>query len=248
MAKKYKYVYDLKSKKLIKKHILNEDENTGNVTTDNVQQQNQQEQQNQQQATPQSQSLLDNKDLQSIQVQLNNREKKYQEDLQAQQKLLQVAQVNATKKGYSGPYDPAQVDIDVLNIQKKINDLNKQYAIDKANLEDKRINVLKQLGTTNERWYNLPEKYKGLNESNIDNVKVYLNNIFSRQTSIDDFKNIFENTSLLYGKDRYGYFTVVIDDEDIGMITEALTAVGYTKDQVLYTIMPQVFEKRANNL
>jgi len=32
------------------------------------------------------------------------------------------------------------------------------------------------------------------------------------------------------------------------MITEALTAVGYTKDQVLYTIMPQVFEKRANNL
>ena len=143
MAKKYKYVYDLKSKKLIKKHILNEDENTGNVTTDNVQQQNQQEQQNQQQATPQSQSLLDNKDLQSIQVQLNNREKKYQDDLQAQQKLLQVAQVNATKKGYSGPYDPAQVDLDVLNIQKKINDLNKQYAIDKANLEDKRINVLK---------------------------------------------------------------------------------------------------------
>jgi len=43
MAKQYKYVYDLKSRKLIKKHILNEDENTGNgnVTTDNnVQQQN----------------------------------------------------------------------------------------------------------------------------------------------------------------------------------------------------------------
>lgn len=241
--KKYKYVYDLKSRKLVKK-VLNEDE-TNNVTTDT--QQPEQNAQNQQQQTQpvQQVSLADNKDLQNIQVELQNREKKYQDDLQAQQKLLQVATTNASKKGYTGPYDPAQVDSDVLNIQQKIIDLNKEYAIDKANIESKRINVLKSLATTNEKWYNLPSKYKGLNESNIADVKVYMKSLIGDNKIIRDmngFKRVFENTSLLYGKDRYGYFVVAVDNEDVNMINETLQRAGYTKDEIFYTLMPQILD------
>lgn len=240
--KKYKYVYDLKSKKLVKK-VLNEDENAG-VTTD-TQQQNQNQNQQQTQQPVQQVSLADNKDLQNIQAELQTRDKKYQDDLQAQQKLLQVATTNATKKGYTGPYDPAQVDSDVLNIQQKIIEINKQYAIDKANIETKRINVLKSLATTNEKWYNLPAKYKGLNESNIADVKVYMKSLIGENKIIRDmngFKRVFENTTLLYGKDRHDYFVVAIDGEDVNMINETLQRAGYTQDEIYYTLMPQLLD------
>jgi len=62
----------------------------------------------------------------------------------------------------------------------------------------------------------LPLKYQALNESNIQNAKVYLNKIFDndyqeRIKGMVDFKKAFANSNLLFGKDKGGYYAVCVD-------------------------------------
>ena len=245
MAKQYKYVYDLNSKKLIRKK-LNEEEN--NVTTDT--QQTDSTQQNQQE-TVTRQSIESNQDYQKIQLEKQNRDKKYNDDIAAQEKLLQVAQVNASKSTQTGPYDPVNVDPNVIAVQRKINDIKKQYAIDLATIENKRLDLLTTLSKTNERWYSLPDKYSGLNESNINTAKVYVNLLVGNDDNrkilknMHDFKRVFKNTDLLYGKDHNGYFVVAIDSEDLNKISDTLEEEGYLRDNILDAIMPQILDRSA---
>ena len=245
MAKKYKYVYDLNLKKFIKKK-LNEEDN--NVTTDTTQQQNTQQQNTQSQ---EQLSIEANTDYQKIQVEKQNRDKKYNDDIDAQEKLLQVAQVNAAKKPQNGPYDTVTVDPNVIAVQKKMNEIKKQYAIDLYNIEEKRLNFLLQLSKTNERWYYLPDKYKDLNESNINTAKVYVNSLVGNDDNskilknMYDFKRVFKNTDLLYGKDHNGYFVVAIDSEDLNKLSDTLEEEGYLRDNILDAIMPQILDRSA---
>lgn len=245
MGQKYKYVYNLSTKKLVRK--LNEDDNVQTDTTQQSQQQNA----STGQQTSAVQSVESNEQIQKINNDLQNIEKKFQNDIAAQKKLLQVAQVNASKSSYNGPYDPAQVDPQVLQVLKKINDLEKQYAIDKHSKIDQRLQVLQSLSKTNERWYTIPEKYKGLNESNLNTAKVYVNTLVGNDTddkllkNMHDFKRVFKNTDLLYGKDRNGYFVVAIDGEDINKISNTLEEEGYLRDEILDAIMPQILDRSA---
>jgi len=62
----------------------------------------------------------------------------------------------------------------------------------------------------------LPVKYRILNESNIQNAKVYINKIIEndyqeRIKGMVDFKKAFANSNLLFGKDKGGYFAVCVD-------------------------------------
>lgn len=246
MGKQYKFVYDLNSRKLIKKK-LNEEDN--NVTTDNQQDQNQT--QDQEVNTQTTQSVDSNPDYQKVEIEKQNREKKFNQDLQTQEKMLQVAKVNASKKPQNGPYDPAMTDPDVITIAKKINDIKKQYAIDLYNIETKRLNLLLSFSKTNERWYNLPDKYKDLNESNINTAKVYVNSLVGNDDNrkilknMYDFKRVFKKTDLLYGKDHNGYFIVAIDSEDLNKLSDALEEEGYLRDTILDTVMPQILDRTA---
>lgn len=244
MAKQYKYVYDLNSKKLIKKK-LNEEDN--NVTTDTTQQQT--DQTTAQQQTVPKQSIESNQDYQKVQIEKQTRDKKYNDDIATQEKLLQVAQVNASKNTQNGPYDPVIVDPNVIAIQRKINDIKKQYAIDLHTIETKRLDLLTSLSKTNERWYYLPDKYKDLNESNINNAKVYVNSLVGNDDNrkilknMYDFKRVFKNTDLLYGKDHNGYFVVAIDSEDLNKLSDTLEEEGYLRDNILDAIMPQILDR-----
>ena len=97
-----------------------------------------------------------------------------------------------------------------------------------------------------ENYYKIPDKYKGLNESNIHTAKIYMKNLVSNDNIIKgmvDFKKVFQDTNLLYGKDRDGYFIVALDSEDFNQATEALEEVGYLRDDILDTIMPQVLDR-----
>ena len=250
MVKKYKYVYNKKTGHFIKK--LNEDDS--NVSTDTQQQQN-----NNSNTTS---STTDNKDtstnntsfksvesdetIQSLNAKIQDNENKFQQDLNTQQKLLDAAKVAASKKTPTGPYDPVATDADVLNIMKKINDITKQHAIDIANFQDQKLAQLQKLSQTNESYYKIPEKYKWLNESNIHTAKIYMGDLIDDDhilKGMADFKRAFKDTDLLYGKDRNGYFLIAVDKEDFDKVYDTLEEVGYLRDEIIDTVMPQLFDR-----
>lgn len=252
MVKKYKYVYNKKTGHFIKK--LNEDDS--NVSTDTQQQQN-----NNSNTTS---STTDNKDtstnntsfksvesdetIQSLNTKIQDNENKFQQDLNTQQKLLDAAKVAASKKAPTGPYDPVATDADVLNIMKKINDITKQHAIDIANFQDQKLAQLQKLSQTNESYYKIPEKYKWLNESNIHTAKIYMGDLIAPDDDhilkgMADFKRAFKDTDLLYGKDKNGYFVVCVDQEDFNTLYDTLEENSYLRDQIIDTVIPQLFDR-----
>ena len=250
MVKKYKYVYNKKTGHFIKK--LNEDDS--NVSTDTQQQQN-----NNSNTTS---STTDDKDtstnntsfksvesdetIQSLNVKIQDNENKFQQDLNTQQKLLDAAKVAASKKTPTGPYDPVATDADVLNIMKKINDITKQHAIDIANFQDQKLAQLQKLSQTNESYYKIPEKYKWLNESNIHTAKIYMGDLIDDDHILKgmvDFKRAFKDTDLLYGKDRNGYFLIAVDKEDLDKVYDTLEELGYLRDEIIDTFIPQVLDR-----
>lgn len=252
MVKKYKYVYNKKTGHFIKK--LNEDDS--NVSTDTQQQQN-----NNSNTTS---STTDDKDtstnntsfksvesdetIQSINAKIQDNENKFQQDLNTQQKLLDAAKVTASKKTPTGPYDPVATDADVLNIMKKINDITKQHAIDIANFQDQKLAQLQKLSQTNESYYKIPEKYKWLNESNIHTAKIYMGDLIAPDDDhilkgMADFKRAFKDTDLLYGKDKNGYFVVCVDQEDFNTLYDTLEENSYLRDQIIDTVIPQLFDR-----
>ena len=252
MVKKYKYVYNKKTGHFIKK--LNEDDS--NVSTDTQQQQN-----NNSNTTS---STTDDKDtstnnisfksvesdetIQSLNAKIQDNENKFQQDLNTQQKLLDAAKVAASKKTPTGPYDPVATDADVLNIMKKINDITKQHAIDIANFQDQKLAQLQKLSQTNESYYKIPEKYKWLNESNIHTAKIYMGDLIAPDDDhilkgMADFKRAFKDTDLIYGKDRNGYFLIAVDKEDFDKVYDTLEEVGYLRDEIIDTVMPQLFDR-----
>lgn len=252
MVKKYKYVYNQKTGHFIKK--LNEDDS--NVSTDTQQQQN-----NNSNTTS---STTDNKDtstnntsfksvesdetIQSLNAKMQDNENKFQQDLNTQQKLLDAAKVTASKKTPTGPYDPVATDADVLNIMKKINDITKQHAIDIANIQDQKLAQLQKLSQTNESYYKIPEKYKQLNESNIHTAKIYMGDLIAPDDQhilkgMADFKRAFKDTDLLYGKDKNGYFVVCVDQEDFNTLYDTLEENSYLRDQIIDTVIPQLFDR-----
>ena len=252
MVKKYKYVYNKKTGHFIKK--LNEDDS--NVSTDTQQQQN-----NNSNTTS---STTDNKDtstnntsfksvesdetIQSLNAKIQDNENKFQQDLNTQQKLLDAAKVAASKKAPTGPYDPVATDADVLNIMKKINDITKQHAIDIANFQDQKLAQLQKLSQTNESYYKIPEKYKWLNESNIHTAKIYMGDLIAPDDDhilkgMADFKRAFKDTDLLYGKDKNGYFVICVDQEDFNTLYDTLEENSYLRDQIIDTVIPQLFDR-----
>ena len=252
MVKKYKYVYNKKTGHFIKK--LNEDDS--NVSTDTQQQQN-----NNSNTTS---STTDNKDtstnntsfksvesdetIQSLNAKIQDNENKFQQDLNTQQKLLDAAKVAASKKTPTGPYDPVATDADVLNIMKKINDITKQHAIDIANFQDQKLAQLQKLSQTNESYYKIPEKYKWLNESNIHTATIYMGDLIAPDDQhilkgMADFKRAFKDTDLLYGKDKNGYFVVCVDQEDFNTLYDTLEENSYLRDQIIDTVIPQLFDR-----
>lgn len=246
MIKKYKYVYDRQSGHFIKK--LNEDDS--NVTTDTDQETKPTEQKSEENKETSSsfKSIESDEVIQKLNAQIQDNEKKFQDGLNTQHKLLDVAKANASKKVPQGIYDPVATDPDVLNIMKKINDMTKQHAIDKANFEDQKIAQLQKLSQTNESYYKIPEKYKGLNESNIHTAKIYMGNLIAPDEDhilkgMADFKRAFKETNLLYGKDRQGYFVIAVDKDDFDTLSDTLEETGYLRDEIIDTIMPQLFDR-----
>lgn len=216
-------------------------------------------------------SIDENPKIQQLDVDLNAENKRYEQlkqsltqtfNTQKQQAndVLTNARDAASAQETMSAYDKVSTNRDVLMAQQKIADMNLKYAQDLNRIElehaqklykieSDRLQVLSTMN--NESFSKLPGKYSILNESNIQSAKIYVNPLIGDEYyqaihNMNDFNYVFEQSSLLYGKDRKGYYVLCIDNDDIARLYETMESVGYSHDAVFSTIMPQLLERNQN--
>ena len=223
--------------------------------TDGTQEQTQNQDQNQEQAQkPQVQMInLDSKEVVAMRQEKANQLKILQDDIEKKtNNVVQCQQAIANIQQQSDKADQSQLNA----AQKTLIQANKELAdakfnmAKKANEYDNKIFQLqaKLVESIETARRDLPLKYQALNESNIQNAKVYLNKIFDndyqeRIKGMVDFKKAFANSNLLFGKDKGGYFAVCVDQEDMNKLTNTLIEVGYNKDDIYSVVLSQMFDR-----
>lgn len=223
--------------------------------TDGTQEQPQNQDQNQEQAQkPQVQMInLDSKEVVAMRQEKANQLKILQDDIEKKtNNVVQCQQAVANIQQQPDKADQSQLNA----AQKTLIQANKELADAKFNMakkENEYDNKIFQLQAklvesieTARRELSL--KYQRLNESNIQNAKVYLNKIFDndyqeRIKGMVDFKKAFANSNLLFGKDKGGYFAVCVDQEDMNKLTNTLIEVGYNKDDIYSVVLSQMFDR-----
>lgn len=223
--------------------------------TDGSQDQSQNQDQNQEQAQkPQVQMInLDSKDVIAMRQEKANQLKTLQDDIEKKtNNVVQCQQAVANIQQQSDKADQSQLNA----AQKTLIQANKELADAKFNMAKKeneydnkifqlQAKLVESIETARRE---LPLKYQALNESNIQNAKVYLNKIFDndyqeRIKGMVDFKKAFANSNLLFGKDKGGYFAVCVDQEDMNKLTNTLIEVGYNKDDIYSVVLSQMFDR-----
>ena len=223
--------------------------------TDGSQDQSQNQDQNQEQEQkPQVQMInLDSQEVVAMRQEKANQLKILQDEIEKKtNNVVQCQQAIANIQQQSDKADQSQLNA----AQKTLIQANKELAdakfnmAKKANEYDNKIFQLqaKLVESIETARKELPLKYQALNESNIQNAKVYLNKIFDndyqeRIKGMVDFKKAFANSNLLFGKDKGGYFAVCVDQEDMNKLTNTLIEVGYNKDDIYSVVLSQMFDR-----
>lgn len=184
---------------------------------------------------------LDN-DIQKANQQANQLQTKYSDAVSAFNK----AQAEGTD------FDITQVSqIQKQMLQLKVQAENKAFEKAKT-LHDANIAILQAQTKLLESFdtSKLPLKYHKLNESNMQAAKVYISVLVRPvdeacpMKGMVDVRRVFGLSGLLYGKDKNGYFIICIDQEDFDKMYQTLLDNGYTRDEIIDAIMPQVFDRR----
>jgi hypothetical protein len=58
-----------------------------------------------------------------------------------------------------------------------------------------------------------------------------------------DFTHAFSESGLVYGRDKNGYYVLCIDQEDFNRLYTTMQSVGYQRDEVMATVMPQLLDR-----
>lgn len=256
-----KYFDRVRGHYVIREDISSDTSQSIDATSQKDNNNNNQQQENQ----PENKSVESNADIQRINTELSNVNTSYENDKNSENERYNTEKANQTKllndamksvEGTDSQYDSVQTNTDVLNIKQKLVDLELSHiqkicsieldhATKVANLETERINVLSKIN--NESWGNrLPSKYKILNESNVQNAKIYIDLLIGDDmiiTGMPDFKNVFKDSDMVYGKDKKGYFVICIDREDFEKLYKVLMEIGYRKDEIFSVVMTQVLDR-----
>lgn len=221
---------------------------------DGTHEETQDQEQNQEQGQkPQVQMInLDSEEVVAIRQEKANQLKTLQDDIEKKTNNVVQCQQAIANIQQSGEADQSQLNA----AQKTLIQANKELADAKFNMAkktneyDNKIFQLqaKLVESIESARKELPLKYQALNESNIQNAKVYLNKIFDndyqeRIKGMVDFKKAFANSNLLFGKDKGGYFAVCVDQEDMNKLTNTLLEVGYNKDDIYSVVLSQMFDR-----
>lgn len=255
--------------------IVNEDDNTGFAASESPQNQEgeqkaedvqKQQQQNAQQEM--NKSVEQNEKIQQINVELDAENKRYaaqkqtvvntyNSQKQAAQDILTAATDAASDSDTESLYDKVATSRDVIAARKKILDLDMKFAEDINNIElnharkvntieNNRLQILSRMN--NEGFLRLPEKYRFLNESNVQQAKIYLNNLVRNDDDfiirdMNGFKRVFKDSDMVYGKDKTGYYVLCVDTDDFNKLYNTMEEAGYLRDEIFSTVMPQVLDR-----
>lgn len=241
-----KYKFDINSGHYI---ALNEDDNT--VQIDN----NTDTQNNSVQGLP----TLNTPEVSALQQKMSDTLKIFDTDIQKlkdQETQLETILSNSVSQFNNATPDQKQnirktiVDTNnkILDIKTKLSNKQKDKAISQNQFELQLLQLQQKVNENLLHTTKIPEKYKSLNESNIQNAKIYLNNLVGNEDiyiikGMADFKRALYKSELLYGKDKEGYFVICIDNEDFNKLYKAMGLVGYTRDRIIDAILPQVLDR-----
>lgn len=245
-----KYKYDINIGHYV---LLLEGEQPQQNNETQEQSQEQQNNQNQQQANTQIQPInLDSEDVIKMRQEKENVLKRLQDNIEKKtNNVIQcqqaVANLQASQNSEQQQINNAQKTL--IQAFKEVSDAKFELA-KKTNEYDNKIFQLqtKLVESIQSARDTLPEKYQNLNESNVQNAKVYISKIFEndyqqRIKGMVDFKKAFANSNLLYGKDKDGYFVVCLDQEDLNKLTSTLIEIGYDKDEIYGVVLSQMFDR-----
>lgn len=245
-----KYKYDINIGHYV---LLLEGEQPQQNNETQEQSQEQQNNQNQQQANTQIQPInLDSEDVIKMRQEKENVLKRLQDNIEKKtNNVIQcqqaVANLQASQNSEQQQINNAQKTL--IQAFKEVSDAKFELA-KKTNEYDNKIFQLqaKLVESIQSARDTLPEKYQNLNESNVQNAKVYISKIFEndyqqRIKGMVDFKKAFANSNLLYGKDKDGYFVVCLDQEDLNKLTNTLVEIGYNKDEIYGVVLSQMFDR-----
>ena len=255
--------------------IVNEDDNTGFAASESPQNQegeqkaeDVQKQQQQDAQQEMNKSVEQNEKIQQINVELDAENKRYaaqkqtvvntyNSQKQAAQDILTAATDAASDSDTESLYDKVATSRDVIAARKKILDLDMKFAEDINNIElnharkvntieNNRLQILSRMN--NEGFLRLPEKYHFLNESNVQQAKIYLNNLVRNDDDfiirdMNGFKRVFKDSDMVYGKDKTGYYVLCVDTDDFNKLYNTMEEAGYLRDEIFSTVMPQVLDR-----
>lgn len=246
-----KYCFNIKTGHYEKLNFLNEDNNTQQQNTQQQEQQNNGSIENNQ--TKAALTNIETTEVAALKQEKDSAIAKCNNDIKKvsdQMHILESKYNDAVQKynsDDSGQYDPKQV----YNIQKQLIVVKKQFEDNTLKLaqttHDYNVKILNLQNSLLESMYTIPGKYRYLNESNIHSAKVYINSLVGEEfpiTGMVGVKHAFKTSQLFYGKDKEGYFILCIDQEDFDRMYQALTNAGYSREEILDAIMPQVFDRR----
>lgn len=223
--------------------------------TQNQDQNSQETQQNQEQQTQQQKAQpinLDSDDVVKMRQERENVLKNLQDTIDKKNNNLIQCQQQVADAQNSSDTDQTSLNAlqkTMIQAMKEVSDAQFELAKKKNEYDNKIFQLQAKLVEGIQLAFNnLPEKYRNLNESNVQNAKVYISKIFEndyqqRIKGMVDFKKAFANSNLLYGKDKEGYFVVCVDQEDLNKLTNTLIEIGYDKDEIYGVVLSQMFDR-----
>lgn len=144
-------------------------------------------------------------------------------------------------------YDPSSVSGNILKIETEMQRIEKMHFDTTYDLKNQILQRKNQLSALKEAYtYKIPFKY--IYESSLTKSKIYLDRNFIGLNlpiqNAHDFKRIFKNSNLIYGKDKGGYYICCLDQDDIDEAISLLEAAGYDKEELLEWIIPALCDRR----
>lgn len=253
-------------------YILTEDD-SASVSTDTTQQtsgeKQNQEQQPKQQNALMNKSVETSPDIQKVNADVEAENKRYSDSKvhvqttyttqkTAAEDAVNSALAAAGRQYAETSFDSVQTNPAVIAAKKKMLDIDLKYAEDMAKvevehaknihrIESGRLQIISNMN--NENLNRLPAKYRRfLNESNIHQAKIYMGTLVQNDDEhiikdMNDFKRVFRDSALVYGKDKNGYYTLCIDQEDFDKLYNTLQEAGYMRDEIFAVVMPQVLDR-----
>lgn len=219
---------------------------------------NQGEQNTQNQESQQSEQAkasltnLETEEVVQLRAEKNNKLSNIQKTIDQKNSVLVQCQEKVANASNEEQIDQSQLNLlqkTLLQAQKDLLDAKMEYA-KVSNEMDVRI-IQQQLKLVESKIYYqpvFPEKYKRLNESNIQNAKIHFSSLIDNDvqgiiSGMVDFKKAFKDSELLYGKDKDGYFAVCVDQADFNKLVKTLEDAGYHRDDIMAVCLPQIFDR-----